>query len=100
MPDAWSTIRTVPGGKAGPPGDCDAEDAGDWAAGSADPPRPTSSAATTAITSPSTDNPTIQAVRGPVPGDGSPTGVVLTGAGGADGASSAEVWTATPGPAG
>src|SRR5688500_11735400 len=101
MPDARSTMRTVPGGNVGPPGDAVAEGgAVHWAVLSPEPEPPTSSAATTATTSPSTASPTTQAVRGPEPGDGASAAGIVAGVDGGDGASNGDVWTATPGPAG
>src|SRR5688500_17597429 len=100
MPDAGSMIRTVPGGNVGAPGGSVAGDDGDWAVGASGLDPPTSSAATTAATRPSTARPTIHAVRGPLLSDDGSTGEIVAGAAGGDGASSGEVWTATPGPAG
>src|SRR5829696_5504722 len=101
MPADSSTIRTVPGGKAGPEGGCPAVEGSGAAMGSSPPRLPTTSASTTALTTPSTPA-TIQAVLPGLVrrGSGSTTHGAGRGAGGRCGASTGDCWTATPGPAG
>src|SRR3954451_21776358 len=103
MPAALSIIRTVPGGNvrpAGGPGTKEEDGGvGPEATSPGVPPRPTTSAATTAMTSPTMDRPTIQAVRLLPPPAGGSAGTV-GGSGLRGGARTGDDWTATPGPAG
>src|SRR3954463_6688537 len=99
MPEASSTIRSVPGGKVGPAGGgCPVAGAGASAAGGAPPELPRNRAAPTTAMSTSSEIPTIHGVRAAGScdhgawgtGSGERTGGVSTG----------EDCTATPGPAG
>src|SRR4051794_33694760 len=99
MPEASSTIRSVPGGKVGPAGGgCPVAGAVASAAGVAPPELPRNRAAPTTATSTSSEIPTIHGVRAGGACDHGPWG---TGPGGRPGGvRPRDDCTATPGPAG
>src|SRR3954452_13167771 len=114
MPAASSMIRTVPGGNvrpAGGPGtNEDDGGVGAEATSGGAPPEPSTSAATTATTSPTIDRPTTHAVRllpsdgrgsiKTVCGSGPRGGATVWASGVRGGAGTGDDWPATPGPAG